>query len=666
MDALFAAQTSVGLVLGGVLWHQRMRPRLATAALVVAIALAVIAPLGCAPFAESRLLHAVGVVLGGGFAKPALKAAAALTTAAALLTRRRPLITAAVLGQALLWPITDYVQDCDGDLAVAHLAFIGLLVGLHLRLDARGNQEPRQGSTPPPDGSEAPGQVGWRDEALAFVAGTLAGVMVCRFVFHGWYLGPDEGGNTYEAALFSKLHAYDVAPRCTEAFRFYVVYIYDGRVFAQYTPGWPYFMTPFMALGIPWLAGPSALGLLAAGVMRLARRAAEPATARVAGRLAAAAVLLSSTLLINGGSRYPHVFVAAMFAWALEALCAACAPATPAREQLRWSLLLGVTAGLLLAARPLDGGTLGLGLAACFAAAMASAGSADSRRPLWRAFLTAAIPFSIIGALTLVILRLQLGTWFKTGYSVTGLWFPWFTYGWSIPRATDFRWGIPLAAGSYCWWPCSPAVGLAGMALLRGPARKLGLAFFVACGALVIGYMLTECGRWIDFGYGPRYQLPCTVPMAVGTGVVLARLWRALAQSRWRQAGPVALSFGGALAGVLLIAPLVYPYTRDDVLRRNWARIAIADSHVHHAVVFGESVPQIDVHDLAVNLPLSLYPDQDVVLAMDADEDSVSCVRQSYPDRALYRVVRGEPPRVVPILTPEGAASVGAQADRHD
>jgi hypothetical protein len=135
---------------------------------------------------------------------------------------------------------------------------------------------------------------------------------------------------------------------------------------------------------------------------------------------------------------------------------------------------------------------------------------------------------------------------------------------------------------------------------------------------------------------------------------------------RWRQVGPVVLSFGGTLAGVLFIAPLVYPYTRDDVIRRNWVRIAVADAQVHQAVVFADGAPGIDVHDLNVNLPLALYPDQDVLFAIDAGNDSVRCVRETYPDRALYRAVRGNPARIVPLVAPAEPASEGARAERHD
>ncbi len=33
-------------------------------------------------------------------------------------------------------------------------------------------------------------------------------------------------------------------------------------------------------------------------------------------------IVLCATMLTNGGSRYPHLFVAAMFAWAAEGLFA--------------------------------------------------------------------------------------------------------------------------------------------------------------------------------------------------------------------------------------------------------------------------------------------------------------------------------------------------------
>jgi hypothetical protein len=202
-------------------------------------------------------------------------------------------------------------------------------------------------------------------------------------------------------------------------------------------------------------------------------------------------------------------------------------------------------------------------------------------------------------------------------------------------------------------------VGLAGLALLRGPARTLGLAFLVGCAALVLAYTLNECGRKIDFGYGPRYQLSCVVPMAVGAGLLLARLWCASVgsfgsarPSRWlsalNDAGPLVVAFGGAFAGVVLIAPLVYPCTSDDVKRRNWLHPAIDEAHLHRAVVFAGHGPSSDVHDLAENLPLDLYPDQNVVLALDLGEDAARCVRDSYPDRSLYRAVLGPPVRIVP------------------
>jgi hypothetical protein len=649
LDALLVAQASAGLGLASVLWQKGMRPRASNALLLAAMALSVVAPIGNAPFADNPLLHTIGTVVGAGFAKPALRLSAALASSAVLLTRRRLLAAVALAGEALLWLVTDYIQKCNADLAVLHLAFFGGLVGVHLATAP--GQPGTEGRS-----EQHPSPAGWRDDVAAFCAGTLAAALVCRLVEHGWTSGADEWGNTFEAAVFAKLRAYGAAPPCGEEFRSYWVYQYQGRAFAQYTPGWPYFMTPFVAAGAAWLANPVATGLLAAGVMRLGRRAAGTSTARVAGRVAAAATILSATVLENGASRYPHIFVTAMFAWSLEALCAACDPAESPSRRRQWGLVLGVSTGWLVAARPLDGATLGLGLAAVFAHA-AWRREVDLRAVVW-----ASVPFGAISALTLLILRLQLGRWWTTGYSLAPLTYPWAVYGWTLPKADEFRWGLPLASGAYCFWPSSLALGLPGMALVRGSARRVGLACLVGCAALLVAYTLSEFGRWYDFGYGPRYQIPCVVPAAIGTGVLAARLWAGararIAAARdvrtlLAGAGPVALSFGAALGGVALIAGGMYPYARLDVERHNWLRPTLDEAKLHHAVVFATTVAASHALDLCENLPLDLYPDQDVLLAIDRGDESLRCVHAAYPDRALYRGSVGPPVRIDPVSPPD-------------
>ena len=359
-------------------------------------------------------------------------------------------------------------------------------------------------------------------------------------------------------------------------------------------------------------------------------------------------------MLINGGSRYPHVFVAAMFAWSIEALFAI---TTRPRGDLspvdarRWGATLGACAALMLAARPADGATLGIGLFLSFAYALLR-GRVGGRSVAWAALL-----FTAISALTLVLLRLQLGKWFMTGYSLAGDLYP--TIGkptWSVPKPNEFKWGIPLVTGAYSWFPASPAVGLAGIAMLRGRARRMGFLFFFSHLPGVTLYTLSEFGRGWDFGYGPRYAMPFIVPMAVGTGVVLAHIWtqaraRASAPTRGRAdaRGPLAVAAVAIVVAMVRLAPLVYPPAYLDIKQHTRLQDALAATPVHHAIVVaGNGISNTDSLDLTENLPIDLYPDQDVIIAMDLF-DTTRCLRQAYPDRALYRAIGGEPVRIVPL-----------------
>jgi hypothetical protein len=348
-----------------------------------------------------------------------------------------------------------------------------------------------------------------------------------------------------------------------------------------------------------------------------------------------------------------------MFAWALEATCVITAPALSIRDQRIWGAILGASAALLLATRPSDGGTLGLGLFVYFVYALVR------RRVGMQALGMTAAVGGVIGALTLIILRLQLGKWFTTGYSLTEVFYPWAKVAWSLPKPNEYRWGLPIATGSYCWWPSSPAVGLAGLAMLRGRARRLSFVFFCGTILLLTFYTLLEFGRGFDFGYGPRYVLPLVVPMAVGTGVVLAKLWtRATAATTARAtnparvlpadgnalaaAGPAVLALAAVALGVVRIAPMVYPFTYADVHGHNRLNEAIALAQPHNAVVFGSfGFNSTDPMDLTENLPLDLYPRQDVIIALDRGPDDARCVERLYRGRTFYTAIPSEPVRIV-------------------
>jgi hypothetical protein len=619
-----AAQSSVGMGLTALVWAHPMRPRAASLLVLASVWLAVFCPM------TAEFLNGLDIPTLPDHAKHLIEASAVLAGIAAIVSRRPLSMIVGFVGAATLTVAPRYILDSDWDLAGANLAFDGLVIGLsyHTRRSC---------------GADAPSEErGWRyDDIAIFLIVTFLAAMVCTYVLGRHTNSGDEWADTYQAALFVRGRAYEPVPECAEAFRSFWVYQYDGRSFAQYTPGWPLFMAPFIPLHCVWLAAPVALALLAVAAARLARRGAAgfsrgttPPSARdvrAAGWVGAAAASLGSTMLINGGSRYPHVFVAAMFAWTVEELFVLCDPKISHRAQWIAGVLVGTTSSLTVAARPADGIALAVGPFLYFLYATIR------RRVGLRAVAAAVLAGSFWAVLCLVIMHAQVGKWFKTGYSLTELYYPWNKLDFSVPKPDELRASIPLAAGSYCWWPASPALGLAGLAAVRGRARRIAFVMVTSFVPFLAFYTLFEVGRHWDAGYGPRYELPCVVAMAVGTAVIFAELC-ALARnhatrSPLARGGPLALALTAALVGIVRIAPLVYPYNASDVREHNLLNIALEKAQFKHTIVIAkDAIANIDSLDLTENLPLSVYPDQEVLIARSPNPASDECVRRSFPD----------------------------------
>jgi hypothetical protein len=633
VDALMAAQTAVGMTLTAVLWKRPLRPRISSILVGVAIWVCVLLPV------LPEFFQGLGAEAEPERVVRLMRLSAGMVTAGALFTRRWKLIVWSILAEAALWWATGFITESDLDLAALHLCAYGVLVGLAWKED----------SDAPPRTSAAVGTF-VADDVVIFLAGVVLACLVAKFVLQLYTNSGDEWAYTFQAALLAKGRAYADSPRCSSAFQSFWVFEYSGRLFSQYTPGWPLFMAPFVLVRAVWLAGPCSLGLLAVGAARLARRAlatggvtaAGPTSGdvRAAGWFSAGSILLASTLLINGGSRYPHVFVAACFAWALEALCVIADRTADRTRQIRYGAILGATSALMLAARPADGGLLGLGIFALFVVELAR------RRITLRAIGSGALAFAALAGLTLVILHRQLGTWFTTGYSLNPIIHPWNQIKYSVPDPSQFRWGVPLATGSYCWWPCAPALGLAGLVALRGHARRLPFVFFVSAVPFLAYYTLLEIGRGYDFAYGPRYQLPLVVPMATGGGALLGALWSFARRSSpfvpaFRRGGPVAVALAGAVLGVFRIAPLVYPFNYADVKQHNRLHEGLKVHEIHNAVVFvGPGLTNTNPLDLTENWPFAYY-DNDVVVALDGPPDRNRCVRSLFATRKAYRAIPG-------------------------
>jgi hypothetical protein len=391
----------------------------------------------------------------------------------------------------------------------------------------------------------------------------------------------------------------------------------------MYLPGWPLFMAPFARAGIAWLASPVCFGALIVAVARLGRRAGGDA----AGRIAAVTAMCGACTLLNAGSRYCHVFVAACFAWGVEAICATRRD-TPRRSQWHWGFLLGTTTSLALCTRPQDGGLLFLGPFVYLTYALL-------RRRIGLHLVAAAIgPFITICGLTLIILRLQLGEWFKTGYSIAPLFFWWTKAVYDVPAMDAWKYGLPFMTASYSFFPIAPAFAVAGLLIL---GRRLSFMFTVGIVGHLAFYTAAAFGRYGDFGYGPRYYLVLIVPMAIGAGVLLAPLWneyraRRIAPVLASQDGPALLAACAVLLGVARIAPLMYPFAHDQLHIRSALTRAIERDGIHHAVVTvrqGDTGggPLLD----AQNDPFD--PAQDVIVL---SPDDLSCSRELYRDRKFY------------------------------
>jgi hypothetical protein len=641
LDAFMAAETSVAMAMTAVLLFKRAWPALTRALLFAALFVAVTAPVA------GELVHGLGYDWPADRYLTLLDVAAALATLAMVPASPKWLLGLALVGEYGLYRGTHFLVDQALALSALHVAWIGGLFGFLLLAE----DPPRE---PAPSSTER--GLLFDDLTLAVVATVLAAV-VGTVVLKRQCDSADEWAYTFQASVYAKLHAYSVRPPCYEAFRAFWVFEKDGRLFSQYLPGWPLFMAPFFAAGVFWLAGPCALGVLVVGIARLARRAAGASVearatnaerqVRIAGLLAGAVLVLSDTVLINAGSRFPHIWVCAMFVWAMEAICIVTSAPSP-RRQVGWGVVLGCSLAWLLATRHVDGALLGVGMFLYVLYAFVRG------RLHLRTAIATLVPFALFGGLTLVLLRLQLGKWFTTGYSLTEIIHPWNkgASALSLPKPNEWRWSFPIDAGSYCWWPMAPAIGIAG-GLALGRTRERRLAFMMGMGTMMNAglYALLESCRGWDFGYGPRYHLVVIVPMAVGAAVVFAPMFNAALAHVARyttlaDGGAAALAATAALLGAIRIAPLVYPANTDDIRARNVVFDAIKNDHVSNAVVWvakGQTVS--DPLDLAQNLPIDLYGPQSVFVLRDLADPQLrnearQCVKDTYPGRTWYHPTR--------------------------
>jgi hypothetical protein len=636
-DAFMAAHVAIGILLLCIAWWMFPRASVVRGLFGLAVLLVTTSPL------LGEFLRGFGALgPASKLQQDALLVSTCLVVFGFGVLRRFVMAVVAVAVAYLLIKIQGWVLDSALEICALHLVWLGVALGIvrrrasvddlvhaELKLDCRSQ------------------------DLIIFFGATLLAALASIFVLSRADGSADEWAYTWQAATFAKGHIFGSPPPCENAFQNFYVFESLGRLFVQYTPGWPYFMTPFMALGLPWLAGPFSHGLLAVGVARVARRAAaldaHGSATRIssAGWIAGFVSMTGTTVLVMGASRYSHTFVAALFAWAIEASMAVQDRHLSTRRAFVWGAVLGSAVALMGAARPADGATLALGLFLYVVYCLIR------RRIGGFGFIGGLVGLIFWGGLTLVILRIQLGTWFTTGYSLDKIIHPWAVarYGW--PKPNEWKFALPLATGAYAWFPCSLAVGFAGVASLRG--RASGLIFICVMSMLCFDtyYQYIDLGRGFDWGYGPRYELPFVVPMAVGTGIALAPLLenarrRAHALGALYAGGPFAVAVCTMAVALVRLWPLLYPGIYAHVRLHDSLNERIREMNLHHAVVMAiPGATGFDALDLTENLPLDLYPNQDVLIAIERKPEFTRCVRTNFPDRAIYRAT-GNPVVITP------------------
>ncbi len=623
------AGQSVAATLTAVIWYRPLRTTAATILFCVSLWTAALCPLAPEIF---RLLH----LDAGPRDLSILQVSATLAMIAMLLHGSVRLAVLAIVGQYVLYALARFVSESNYEVSFAYIFFYGLLIGVHALASA----------PPTRVGPVLTGRSLRRDDGVIFLAATALALLVTNLVFGRLIFNGDEVANTFQADVYGHLRAFAPVPPCPSMFENYWVFRHNGHAFSQYTPGWPLFMAPFERLGVIWLAGPIMGGIVAVGVARLSRRLASglgttpqesDRVVRIAGWLGAIFAMLGASMLLNAASRFSHTMVCACFAWAVESLCVLSDQDVPSRSALPYGLLLGASTSLGLATRPADGGLLGLGVFLYFLWALLH------RRITKRAFFGTAVGFAIFGGLTAIVLRLQLGGWFRTAYSLVGSIHPEGLLHLSWPEPQQWKSGIPLAVGSYCWWPAAPALGIAGLCwALRGSERRVVFMLVISGLALVAFYVCVEFTRGGYDGLGPRYVLPLVVPMAIGGAVILAPLFERVRaafgsglRSGIRSAGPALLALLAVAYGVAFVAPHTYPVAYAENRYATALIRAAKKARLKNAIVMVEP-GRGPAHEtnLAQNPPMD--PNPDVLFLIRRSAADELCARSNFPGRTWY------------------------------
>lgn len=490
------------------------------------------------------------------------------------------------------------------------------------------------------------GSAVWLRGLLLFLVAAGLSALTQVFLFDSIPHVTDAAAHLFQAKLIARGRISATVPPCYDSFfQFYLLMTSDGRWFSRYPPGWPLLLAGAMRLQLLPALGPVLAGLGTLFSFELFRRWLSPKLALLAGLL----VATSPMLVLLGGSYMSHTPSMALFALALWMLLHGVdRPQYWAR--VSWVLTAGFATGWAVLVRPQDAILMGpVGLAAWFLAP-------SSRR----SNLTRVAPWFFLGTIgPLGFLAwwniqqygrpLAMGYYTWKGVGVRNL-VPLLDSGYGFTETFTFRralseefytlWRFNCAAFG---WPASFALALLTVARMkfRSPETIAWLAL-IWNAIFFLGY---------DY-YGMEYEArfyTTAVPFlafltARGASLLSERIGRRL--TCWLLA-----SFVGY--GMFFYIPF---------------RLIPA-----YACGYEEVVPGLDRSAAHLREPsLILIPQEDgntfrytsgfihndpwltgcVVFARDLGGGGLDCLRNSFPERALYRFEPSpswQSGRVVPV-----------------